>query len=397
VIRKVHLTELPGTNAEDQSRTTAPAEIWATSELPDLAAFWPRSDRLGSAQCYAFQCADILEVWCDTIGAARNIQPQFVAVVDAIGHPLMLLPLGIQNRRGTRILTFLDGGVSDYNVPVLFSDTTDWNAQIVSAIWKALRTLLPPFDIAVLEKMADRAGDFANPLLFLGSSSQPDSGHAINLSGTWENFAAERLPYRQDSRRNRRKLSELGTLKFEVAESPAQSEAFLDAMIRQKTGRFNETGASGFNPPGKLAYYHDATHRLRNSGVIHLSALKLDDTIIATHWGFVAGMRFYYLMPSYEAGVWRSYSAGRLLAENLLEWSYEHGLKAFDFGVGDEEYKFKYCDVVIPLYRAVLPITARGWVYHGATRAEEAIRNTKLWKLLRALKLALLARRNFNQ
>jgi len=38
-------------------------------DLGQLAELWPRTDRCGSSShCYVLQCADILEVWCDTVG-----------------------------------------------------------------------------------------------------------------------------------------------------------------------------------------------------------------------------------------------------------------------------------------------------------------------------------------
>ena len=72
------------------------------------------------------------------------------------------------------------------------------------------------------------------------------------------------------------------------------------------------------------------------------------------------GSRYYYLSPSFEGGDWLRYSPGRLLIEHLLEWSFRRGLKVFDFTVGNEEYKFEYSDVTIPLYRVIVPETTIG-------------------------------------
>src|SRR5256885_1792081 len=90
------------------SRPGGPAQIWLTHDLSDFNDLWPRSQQLKDARCHAFQCADILEVRCNTIASARNMETLFVAVVDAESNPLMLLPLGIERRHGVRILTFLD-------------------------------------------------------------------------------------------------------------------------------------------------------------------------------------------------------------------------------------------------------------------------------------------------
>src|SRR5439155_15054110 len=147
-----------------------PDQIWLTHTLSDFNNFWPRSQQLKAARCYAFQCADILEVRCKTIALARKIETLFVAVVDAESNPLMLLPLGIERRHGVRILTFLDGGLSDYNAPVVFPATRDWRGDDVRMVWRGLQHILPSFDIAILEKMPERIGDLPNPLILLGTS-----------------------------------------------------------------------------------------------------------------------------------------------------------------------------------------------------------------------------------
>jgi CelD/BcsL family acetyltransferase involved in cellulose biosynthesis len=305
----------------------APVRVVTTGGLHDLSGLWPRSGDTGAGQCYAFQGADVLAVWGETIGAARGVAPVFTAVTDAEGRPLLLLPLGIERRHGLRVLTFLDGGVADYNAPVVFPAAAAWSAHTTRSVWQALLKALPPFDVAVLDKMPERVGALPNPLSALATLRHAASGHALSLSGTWEDFAKTRLPRRQDSSRKRRRLEKLGMLTFDVAETPEQCEAFLEAMIHQKTRRFRDTGvADDFDKPGYRAFFPAMTHRFAGRPPLHLSVLKLDDTILAAHWGYVAGDRFYYLMPSFEGGDWIRYSAGRLLIEHLIEWSYARGL-----------------------------------------------------------------------
>jgi CelD/BcsL family acetyltransferase involved in cellulose biosynthesis len=304
----------------------------------------------------------------------------FVAVVNADDQPLMLLPLGIEPRYGARVLTFLDGGVSDYNAPIVFPFAQDWDARTIGTVWQGLQKILLPFDVAIFDKMPGHVGDLPNPFMLFDISVCPYSGHAVSLSGAWEDFSKQRLPRRQDSRRKRRRLGEVGTLHFEVAETSAQFDTFLDALIRQKTRRYIETrGVDGFDRPGYRAFYPEMTRRFGKNGPVHLSALKLDDTIIAAHWGYVVGPRFYYLVPTFEGGDWGRYSAGRLLLEHLLEWSFARELEVFDLTNGDEPYKLEYCDLTIPLYRAVIPVTSLGRVYASAAAVKAQLPKIKGW------------------
>lgn len=66
---------------------------------------------------------------------------------------------------------------------------------------------------------------------------------------------------------------------------------------------------------------------------LHLSALLLDD--IATHWGYVDKNPFYQRVADTYVGGMESISPGHLLHKHLIEWSFKHGLKFFDFGIGD--------------------------------------------------------------
>lgn len=352
-------------------------QICVSDNLADFADVWPRSDNLRTAKCFAFQCADILEVWIETIGLAKNSKNHFIAILDK-GSPIMLLCLGIELQHGIRILKFLDGGVCDYNCPILYPRALNLNQEIVSVLWTELRRVLPSFDVAIFDKMPSEISGISNPLMNLGTMKYPQSGYLASISGNWEEFAKTRLSNRQDSRRQLRKLSELGEVEFAVAETKPQYDEMFAAMVSQKSRKYLETrGANGFDRPGYRRYFAEVTNRLAVSGPVHLSGLKLNNEVIAAHWGLIADKRFYFLMPSYDSR-WSRYSPGRLLMEDLIRWCFEHSINFFDFGIGDEPYKLKFCDRVIPLYECVLPVTIKGHAYAIFLVVKRILRKTKL-------------------
>ena len=361
----------------NRSRNTlaeaVPAQIRVTSDIRDFADLWPRSGRLGAARCYAFQCADLLELQCESVVPARNAVPFFVAILSPGGQPLALLPLCIEQDHNqkraikhARVLKFLDGGLSDYNAPVLFPAAAGWGARTVRRIWQGLRRILPPFDIAILEKMPDQVGDLPNPFRFLKSHPESKSGHAVTLSGTWSSFAT-RLPRRRGLRRKARRLRLVGELTFEVAETPEQYDIFLGALLRQKRRRdFELRACDSLIGPGYPAYLRNARSHLYPSGPVCLFALKVNDTIIATLFGVVAGSRFIAQIPGFEGGKWQAYSAGHLLYGKIVEWCFTEGIQVFDLGAGDEQWKEEYCDLSLTLHKTRIPSTIRGAVFlHG--------------------------------
>jgi CelD/BcsL family acetyltransferase involved in cellulose biosynthesis len=385
MMQRIDLAELFDEAEVQHSRSFNWAQLCVTNQLADFAHLWPRSDRLGAATCYVFQCADVLEIWRDTIGVARNSQNLFSAVLSDLG-PLMLLPLGIERRWRTRVLTFLDGGVCDYNAPVVFPAASLLTSGMIRSIWRGLLRLAPPFDVAVFEKMPGDICGAPNPLMKLGVTSYSRSGYLMTLNGTWEQYGAKRLPNRQDSRRQRRRLAELGRVEFAIAKTKADCEEMLAAMMRQKSRRYLETrGVDGFDHPGCRHYYTEMTKRLGPHGPLHLSALRVNREIVATHWGLVADKRFYFLMPAYEGGNWSRYSPGRLLMEQLIEWCFGHGIKIFDFGIGDEPYKIKFHDQVLALHQCFLPVTVKGRGHVIALRAVRRIKDSKIGLMLKWL------------
>jgi CelD/BcsL family acetyltransferase involved in cellulose biosynthesis len=360
--------------------------IQVSRDLGDFTVFWPRSDERGSARCHVFQCADVLKVWLDTIGVARGVDPHFVVVSDERGERGFALALGIERRYGVRVLTFLDGGVSDYNAPVVFANASAGCPWSLPHLIERLRGVLPPFDLVMFEKMPADVLDRVNPLVQTDMEKHVPSGHTTMLPGSWAEFAATRLPRRADARRKRRKLEAMGKLTFVVADDAPSRERLLEAMIRQKTQRYIETrGWDGFDRPGYRTYFRRMTERLGSSGTVHACALQLDDKVIAAHWGLVAGARFYSLMPSFDAE-WSRFSPGRLLLEELIAWSYAHGITCFDFGIGDESYKFEFRDAVLPLFRAVIPVTLAGSACVFALNRKNDLRNSRAWQWLRSLR-----------
>jgi CelD/BcsL family acetyltransferase involved in cellulose biosynthesis len=359
-------------------KNSTPIKVIVSNDIQNFHEIWPRSNRLGVASCYAFQCADILELSCSTIIAARKVSPLFAAIIAHDGVPLALIPLCIECHRNTRILTFLDVGLADYNAPVVFPGIRHWDQETISSVWSILRDALPPFDAVIFERMPDHVGDLPNPLTSLFHSSLLGfSGHACTLGGNWEEFKT-RLPHRRRFEKIFRQLTKRGPLTFDIATVPEQYDVFLEALIRQKKRRNLETrGVEGFVTPGYVALLRMAKHMLYPKGPVCLFALKVKEIIIATGWGYVVGSRFYYLITSFESGEWRPYSPGRLFIVKTSEWCLSVGLRTFDFGLGDEELKKEYCDILIPLYGASAAFTMKGHLYLFLRNCKLFLRNRK--------------------
>jgi CelD/BcsL family acetyltransferase involved in cellulose biosynthesis len=342
-----------------------PARLLISQNFPDFSAFWPRLGSLGEARCHVFQYAEIIQLRIDTVLAARQATPFFVAVLDQDEKPLLLAPFALETRReksglivDARVLSFLDGGLSDYNAPVLFPGVAAWNGRIARSVWGAIAAALPPFDIVEFEKMSDRVGDLSNPLFWLGKFRPGVFGHAVRFSYSWNEMERD-LPHRDVWKKAR--FKKLGKLAIDVARTPQEFDSIIEVLIAQKRRRYIErNGVDGLERPGYLSYLRQSRLLASADGPALLLALKIGDTIVATTLGWVAGRRYNGQFTTFEGGEWRPYSLGQLLMNKGMEWCFHNGVQIFDFGIGDDSYKRKICNVEVPLFYGQIPASFKG-------------------------------------
>jgi CelD/BcsL family acetyltransferase involved in cellulose biosynthesis len=351
--------------------------IQTSARLDAFDSCWPTLSQLGAwphARGFAFQCRDHLAIWLETIGAAGGVQPYIVSVSDAEGNLLMHIPLGIWRSRGIRTMEFLDGGVCDFNAPILFRPGFALERREVLEIWDTVCRASPGFDVGRLEKCPEFIAEVKNPLYALVTCRVPMAGHMVHLGNVTKIDQIQKDRDFKDSRRQRRRITELGELKLILASASDEIDSAMAAFVRQKSRRYMETiGSPGFDVAGQLSYYATLAKRLSGRGV-QLSYLKVGETIVTAAWSLIAAGRFYYLMCSYEGGSWKAVSPGRILLEELIEWCLSHEIEIFDFGIGDESYKLTWRQTDCVLGRTTFSRTFWGYVLLGLERMARGAR-----------------------
>lgn len=354
-------------HADDQFSVEI-AEDWRA-----FAGEWPSISDAGP--WHVFQTREFLDVWLETIGAARRVRPVFVRVQDRRGATIMLAPLCVETRRGARVLTFMDGGVSDYNIPILL------NAGALSpGLWRRVCTAAGAIDAVSLEKMPLAAGAMQAQV-----PPAHNVGYCIPLDGDFNAYVSTRLHRPKDSRRKRRHMERAGGARFIVAETADEVARLYAAMVEQKTRRYALKNAQGFERPGYRRYFAAMTERLHRRGAVNLSAYEVGGEILATQWGLVAGDTFYCLMLAFADHPLTQYSPARLLVEDLVAWSYSRGLRRFDLGAGEAAWKPLLGAERAPLFATRYPVTPMGWFYDAAVRAKRAVRRGRSTQPDRAL------------
>lgn len=362
--------------------------VSVTRELPD---FWPSAQQPGAGRCHIFQTREFIDAWLASYGTDSRFRAYFVAVRNAGGELVLLLPLSVERRKGISILSFIDQGQADYNAPVLFGAAPAWSEGNVRTLWAAILAALPQADVVLLEKMPAAVGLLHNPLHLLAAGTEIASSHGNKLNVTWAEVEKGLNSPKEIRKKERQLAKALAPGEFVVAQTLEQRDRLIAALVEQKQRRYEETRVPGFaENPASLAFLKSATAVFAQSGNLSLSALTVGNEVAAVQWGLVHNGIFYALWTSFAEGQLASFSCGRILNYHLIKRAHEQQLDYFDQGFGDEPYKLINTDTTVALYRSETGFTLAGKLFLFLRNLRTSLGATPLGLRLRSLKWVLL-------
>jgi CelD/BcsL family acetyltransferase involved in cellulose biosynthesis len=340
----------------------------------DLAAAgWPSITAGPELHMHVYQSREFLDVWMTTIGKARGLDC-FLVVVKDRGEPVLYLPFTIETKFNVRLLRFMDGGVADFNAPIVVSGKGLSRAEF-AGVWAQVLALLPGVDAIDLQKISGHIGGIINPLSYLDCGSYKSSGHSIRLGGLRQEIYArpsvDRM--RRKLRRQQQRLVDKGALEFVQNPAGADSSLVIDSLFDLKHKQYlRTTGHDFFVTPGVTDFYREMTSPRRIGRISHLSALISEGTVASAHLGFVGRGQFYYVLPAYDTR-YRSFAVGHMLLHHLIDVCFEEGYASFDLGEGDFAYKSKWETHRLPLFSFEHAVTAAGMLYLRMRRARRFV------------------------
>jgi CelD/BcsL family acetyltransferase involved in cellulose biosynthesis len=305
-----------------------------------------------------------LSSWYNEIGRFSNIEPRII-LIEKDKHVVAILPLAIRIKVKIRILEWLGGIYADYKGPIINSQDNNFVLNFEDN-WNSILNLLGRIDLIYFDRQPMYLNEVYNPFYANFSSYADIKSYKMKLASPWEEFLNSKLKKKQqaDSNRQIRRLNDLGVLKYIVSDKLDLSKAIVDKMIEYKRIRYKETNSFDFLKFEKNRNFFKSLTAIDDQSIrIHFSALVMDGKIISTHVGIIWSDCFYYLMPSNESNIYKSYSTGRLLLEELVKNSINTGIKYFDFTVGAEEYKKIWCESETQLFYLIEGHTILGDIY----------------------------------
>ncbi len=345
----------------------------------ELQAIWrPFEPQSNSLPFHSFEWQ---RYWNELVGQPRYKISICVVVVSNMDKVTRaIFPFGINRVLGARVLSFLGGEEADYSAPLFAMDI---NSTEFSDIWNKVLRVVPTHDLVFFKNMPKTIKKIDNFLLENIETKKSGMSYSITLPGSFSDYSLRiSKSMLKDNRRMVRRLSEKGDLIFKVIDKPNEFKKIIEVMISQKELRYKLSGARNiFQSESVKNFYKNIFILLDRGFNVHLSALMLDDEILATHLGILDRDCFYYLMPTFNHDdKWMKFSLGRIHLEKLINWSVDNGVAHFDFTIGGESYKSNWCDSEMLIYDHLKIKSMRGAICFFSMHALKFIKSQPLLK-----------------
>ena len=358
----------------DLSRSMAPAKadirLSIHDDLSSIEHDWRAFERV--ADCTAFQTYDWVSTWQRHIGARGGVTPVVVCGRDMAGELMFMLPLAIEVSGFVRRLIWLASDLCDYNAPLL---VPDFSRRISPARFEELwcdvveRLQSHPayrYDLIQFEKMPDKIGAQANPMLGFPVILNPSNAYQTQLTSDWEAFysAKRSSATRRRDRTKRKRLAEFGEVKFVNPASAGEVAASFEILMQQKSAQFARMGVPDiFAKPGYPQFYREIA--AARPDMVHISRLDVGSVPAALNCGLTFRGCYYHVLASYTDHEMSKYGPGAAHLHELMSYAIKSGCHMFDFTIGDERYKRDWCDAELKLYDHIALATVRGAAVAG--------------------------------
>ncbi len=335
-----------------------------------------------------FQQRDWLDAWYLHPGRQPGIEALPV-VIHVDGVPALALPLVRRRARGLVHVEFADGGLTDYNAPVLGPAAPRSPAGAVE-LFRALRAELRGVDVIDLARMPAAVKGKINPLALLPEArSARLAGNLIQIDGSWDEWhhSFDRR-YRKELERIWRVFTRHEGAAFKQLGPGPEAQAVYQRLTVLQRDRLTSQGIPYLlDQPAKAGFYRDLLASGLASGSVILTALTVGDEVVAALYSVGDGQHMFMLRLSTAGGEWTKCSPGRLIIERTMHALFERSYRTFDFTLGDYEYKKRMGVVSVPLTDVRVSASLKGLVPVAIGRLHaRARRSPRLRAVVRRLR-----------
>ena len=207
----------------------------------EIIKIWKTLENEGSSTI--FQRLDWVHNWYNAIGWPIHKIKLSIVTLSLENKVEAILPMGISTKRGLKKLEWLGGIHSDYMGPVISSNESLFISNF-EMIWSNIIRLLPRFDILYFNNQVPYIDDCINPFFNMEDAKQITNSYQVHFNDGWEKYInTVSKKVRDDTLRQRRRLSKLGNLKYEILGKDEESKkVFFKKLFKFKSLRYKEMG-----------------------------------------------------------------------------------------------------------------------------------------------------------
>lgn len=277
----------------------------------------------------------------------HEVRPHCVLVLD--GNKLIgLAPLMVSDRGGIKLLEFIGSFLNDYNA---FLAPREVSEDVGTRIFTRLAHEPESWDLfkaSAIENFKSALGVDGFESFGLRAYLAPcEQSPAFNLPNNWIEYLAGLPSKRVRSLESlRQQLVRKELCEYHVSTDPCEIKNRMGEFERNRLNSWHYRGRIHELPPlittRRFSDFLKAVgSSLPESRGLHFASLRKGDRIVAAGLYFSANSRLVKYMQSWDC-FYARYSPGTVLDWMSIRYAIEKGFKFFDFGQGDEEYKFKF-------------------------------------------------------
>ncbi len=277
---------------------------------------------------------------------------------------LGIFPFCINKKGIIKKLQFIGVEQSDYLTPIC---SPSLNYDLFTEVLKNIKF---DYDVIYLKKIPENIKGIKNNFPLNINAKISDQSSQIVFSNSYDEYEKSlKSSFRNDNKRNLKRLTELGDLKFINFDFEQQTQKefldFISITLEQKERRIkNHLGKTNIKNNSVSSFYKKSFSLIDLNYKIHYSILMLNNkTILASHWGFYDEDTYYYTFPTIEGREWYKYSAGKVLLNFLIQNAFELNIKNFDFTIGDEIYKTNWINSKMKIFSLQIGVSYIGKFY----------------------------------
>lgn len=260
-----------------------------------------------------------------------------IVVIYENNVPIAIFPFEIKNFKGLRVLQWLGSNHFDYCCPII-TDRDIFNYQNFNFIFQKILNKIKDYDIVFLNKQPEYIEKTSNPFVKFLDNDFHSKVYQIHLKDCDEDLleVIKNKKFTNEFKRTKKKLLESNHVEFSNSLFK-NDDKMIEKIILNKINYLNKRKISHKINKDFIEFYKYLNDKCPKN--LFIGILKINGIEIAANIGIIENQRYYYLLPIIFSDKFKSFSPGKILIHNLINWAKKNGVKTFDFGIGEEIYK----------------------------------------------------------